>query len=348
MTRKPLGEDITEDGLTVRKPKDWAAGVPGVVHSLAMAREEMGVRRSLITLRAINQVDGFDCMSCAWPDPPDRKVAEFCENGAKAVAWEADTRRIPSSFWAEHSLTSLAQRSEYWMGEQGRLVEPVYKPAGSDHYRPIGWDEAFSVVAAELNGLDSPDQATFYTSGRTSNEAAYAYQLFVRSFGTNNLPDCSNMCHESTSVSMAETIGVGKSTITYPDFAQADLIIIMGQNPGTNHPRMLTALEEAKQAGAQIVAVNPLPEAGLLRFKNPQRPSGVVGSGTQLADQFLQIRLGGDMALLQAVSARVLAAEAAAPGTVLDHAFLDERCEGLDAFRDHLAHLDEAEVLTAT
>jgi len=348
MTRKPLDEDVTEDGLTVGKPKDWAAGVPAVAHSLEMAREEMGVRRSLITLRAMNQVDGFDCMSCAWPDPPDRKAIEFCENGAKAVAWEADTRRIPSSFWAEHSLTSLAQRSEYWMGEQGRLVEPVYKPAGSDHYQPIGWDEAFSIVAAELNALDSPDQATFYTSGRTSNEAAYAYQLFVRSFGTNNLPDCSNMCHESTSVSMAETIGVGKATVTYPDFAQADLIIIMGQNPGTNHPRMLTALEEAKKAGTQIVAVNPLPEAGLLRFKNPQRPSGVVGSGTQLADQFLQIRLGGDMALLQAVSARVLAAEAAAPGTVLDHAFLDERCDGLEAFRGHLADLDEAEVLTAT
>jgi formate dehydrogenase major subunit len=348
MTRKPLDEDVTEDGLTVGKPMQWAAGVPAVANSLEVAREEMGVRRSLITLRALNQVDGFDCMSCAWPDPPDRKAAEFCENGAKAVAWEADTRRIPSSFWAEHSLTALEQLSEYWMGEQGRLVEPVYKPAGSDHYQPIGWDEAFSMVAAELNALDSPDRATFYTSGRTSNEAAYAYQLFVRALGTNNLPDCSNMCHESTSVSMAESIGVGKATVTYPDFAQSDLILIMGQNPGTNHPRMLTALEEAKKAGAQIVAVNPLPEAGLLRFKNPQRPSGVVGSGTQLADQFLQVRLGGDMALLQAVSARVLEAEDAAPGTVLDHDFLAERCEGLDAFRAHLADLDEAEVLTAT
>ncbi|HEX4245842.1 MAG TPA: FdhF/YdeP family oxidoreductase [Acidimicrobiales bacterium] len=348
MTRKPLDEDVTEDDLTVGRPKEWAAGVPGVARGLEVAREEMGVRRSVITLRAVNQVDGFDCMSCAWPDPPDRKAAEFCETGAKAVAWEADTRRIPSSFWAEHSLTALEQRSEYWMGEQGRLVEPVYKPAGSDHYRPIGWDGAFAIVAAELNALDSPDQATFYTSGRTSNEAAYAYQLFVRCFGTNNLPDCSNMCHESTSVSMAETIGLGKSTITYPDFAQADLIVIMGQNPGTNHPRMLTALEEAKRAGAQIVAVNPLPEAGLLRFKNPQRPSGVVGSGTTLADQFLQVRLGGDMALLQAVSARVLAAEAAAPGTVLDHQFLEERCQGLEVFRAHLDHLDEAEVLAAT
>ena len=347
-TRKPLQDDVTDDGLAVGRPGTWAAGVPGVAHSLLQAYREMGVRRSAVTLLAINQKDGFDCMSCAWPDPPDRKKAEFCENGAKAVAWEADLRRIPPSFWAEHSLTSLEGRSEYWMGQQGRLVEPVYKPAGSDHYRPISWDEAFSVVATELNALGSPNQATFYTSGRTSNEAAYVYQLFVRAFGTNNLPDCSNMCHESTSVSLAETIGIGKSTVSYQDFLEADLIIIMGQNPGTNHPRMLTVLEEAKQGGAQIVAVNPLPEAGLLRFKNPQKLGGIVGSGTPMADQFLQIRLGGDMALLQAVSARVLAAEDAAPGAVLDHAFLDEYCDGLEAFRAHLEDLDPSAVLAAT
>jgi formate dehydrogenase major subunit len=348
VARKPLKDDVTEAGLTVGKPETWAAGVPGVAHSLIQAYEEMGVRRSAVTLRAINQKDGFDCMSCAWPDPPDRKMAEFCENGAKAVAWEADRRRIPSSFWDEHSLTSLQGRSEYWMGQQGRLVEPVYKPAGSDHYRPVSWDEAFSIVADELHALSSPNQATFYTSGRTSNEAAYVYQLFVRAFGTNNLPDCSNMCHESTSVSLAETIGIGKATVSYEDFLQADLIIIMGQNPGTNHPRMLTALEEAKQGGATIVAVNPLPEPGLLRFKNPQKVSGIIGSGTPLADQFLQIRLGGDMALLQAVSARVLAAEDAAPGTVLDRAFLDEYCDGLEAFRAHLQGLDPSAVLAAT
>ncbi|HEV3265941.1 MAG TPA: FdhF/YdeP family oxidoreductase [Acidimicrobiales bacterium] len=348
MPRKPLKDDVTEDGLTVGRPETWAAGVPGVAHSLIQAYEEMGMRRSAVTLLAINQKDGFDCMSCAWPDPPDRKKAEFCENGAKAVAWEADLRRIPSSFWNEHSLSSLAGQSEYWMGQQGRLVEPVYKPAGSDHYRPISWDEAFAIMATELNSLSSPDQATFYTSGRASNEAAYVYQLFVRAFGTNNLPDCSNMCHESTSVSLAETIGIGKATVNYEDFLEADLIIIMGQNPGTNHPRMLTALEEAKRGGARIVAVNPLPEAGLLRFKNPQKVRGIVGSGTTMADQFLQIRLGGDMALLQAVSARILAAEDAAPGTVLDQAFLDEYCDGLEGFRAHLEELDESAVLAAT
>ncbi|MHB1547898.1 MAG: FdhF/YdeP family oxidoreductase [Acidimicrobiales bacterium] len=341
-------DDVTGGELSVGPPETWAVGVPGIVHSLEHAYREMGVRRSLTALLAVNQKDGFDCMSCAWPDPPDRKHAEFCESGAKAVAWEADLRRIPSSFWSEHSLGDLAGRSEHWLGQQGRLVEPLYREAGSDHYRPIGWDQAFAVIAAELNRLESPDEATFYTSGRTSNEAAFVYQLFVRAFGTNNLPDCSNMCHESTSVAMADAIGVGKATVTYRDFALADLIVIMGQNPGTNHPRMLTALEEAKRSGTRIVAVNPLPEAGLLRFKNPQRPRGIVGSGTALADQFLQIRLGGDLALLQALTARVLAAEDAAPGTVLDRAFLDERCEGLEALRAARSTLDEEAVLAAT
>ncbi|MGH9069887.1 MAG: FdhF/YdeP family oxidoreductase [Acidimicrobiales bacterium] len=348
MSRKPADDEAAESDLDIGEPKTWAAGIPGVAHSLAYAYEEMGARRTLATLGALNQVDGFDCMSCAWPDPPDRKRAEFCENGARAVAWEADLRRIPASFWAANRLTELAQRSGHWLGEQGRLVEPVYKPSGADHYHPIGWDEAFSVVAAELNALSSPDAATFYTSGRTSNEAAYVYQLFVQVLGTNNLPDCSNMCHESTSVAMAETIGVGKATVSYTDFAKAELIIIMGQNPGTNHPRMLNSLEEAKRAGARIVAVNPLPEAGLLRFKNPQQLKGILGRGTPLADDLLQIRLGGDMALLQAVSARVLAAEDADPGSALDRAFLDEHCEGLAELREHLAHLDEQEVLSAT
>jgi formate dehydrogenase major subunit len=206
---------------------------------------------------------------------------------------------------------------------QGRLVEPVYKPADSDRYQPISWDEAFRIVSDKLKSLDSPDQAAFYTSGRTSNEAAFANQLFARAFGTNNLPDCSNMCHESTGAALGEVIGVGKCTVTYDDFAKADLIIIMGQNPGTNHPRMLTALEEAKQAGAKIVAVNPLPEAGLMRYKNPQKVNGWIGKGTGLADDYLQIRLSGDQALMQAVAKRVLEAERAAPGTVLDRDFID-------------------------
>ena len=338
----------TDDEIEVGPPKTWAAGVPGVLHSLQPAVGHMGVRRTAGTLLALNQKDGFDCMSCAWPDPHHRKTFEFCENGAKAVTWEATPVTVPASFWAEHPLIKLGEKSEYWLGMQGRLVEPVYKPAGQDHYEPISWADAFDVIATALNGLDSPDQAAFYTSGRASNEAAFVYQLFVRAFGTNNLPDCSNMCHESTGWAMAETVGIGKSTISYDDFGLADLILVMGQNPGTNHPRMLTALEEAKQNGAQIVAVNPLPEAGLRRYKNPQRVKGVIGHGTDIADQYLQVRLGGDMALLQAVSRRVFDAEAADPGTVLDHAFLAEHCEGLAELRAHLAHLDDAAVSAAT
>ncbi|GAA4142572.1 FdhF/YdeP family oxidoreductase [Leifsonia shinshuensis] len=334
--------------LEVGHNKTWAVGVPAILHSMEPAIREMGPTRTAKLMTAINQKDGFDCMSCAWPDPGDRNILEFCENGAKAVTWEATPITVPTSFWAQNSLTSLLDKSEYWLGMQGRLVEPVHKPAGADHYEPIGWDEAFALIAERLNGLSSPDQAAFYTSGRTANETAFVYQLFARAFGTNNLPDCSNMCHESTGTALSETIGIGKSTIAYDDFGKADLIIVMGQNPGTNHPRMLTALEEAKRNGATIVAVNPLPEAGLIRYKNPQKPRGIIGRGTQIADHFLQIRSGGDMALLQAVSQRVLEAEDAAPGTVLDHEFLAKHTLGLEEFRAHIATLDDFTVLEAT
>ncbi|TFD75182.1 FdhF/YdeP family oxidoreductase [Cryobacterium psychrophilum] len=349
MTRQhPSASEPDETDLEVTKPKDWAAGVPGVYHSMKPALEQLGVIRTGKTMLALNQKDGFDCPSCAWPDPTHRKTFEFCENGAKAVTWEATPVTIDSDFWAEYSLDDLLEKSEYWLGMQGRLTEPVYKPAGENHYRPISWNDAFSALATKLNALTSPNEAAFYTSGRASNEAAFAYQLFVRAFGTNNLPDCSNMCHESTGWAMGQTLGIGKATISYDDFAQADLIIIMGQNPGTNHPRMLTALEEAKDAGAEIVAVNPLPEAGLHRYKNPQTVKGIIGRGTPIADQHVQIRLGGDMALLQAVSKRVLAAEAQHPGTVLDHEFLATHCSGLEDLTKHLNLLDEQTVLEAT
>ncbi|MDR6507188.1 FdhF/YdeP family oxidoreductase [Arthrobacter oryzae] len=349
MPRKnPHVDEADENNLEVTKPKDWAAGIPGVYHSMQPALRHMGVGRAGKTLLGLNQKDGFDCMSCAWPDPGHRKTFEFCEQGAKAVTWEATPVVIPTGFWAENPVSELRGRSEYWLGMQGRLTEPVYKPAGEDHYRPVSWDEAFSIVGTKLQGLDSPDQAAFYTSGRTSNEAAFLYQLFVRAYGTNNLPDCSNMCHESSGWAMGQTIGVGKATVSYDDFAKADLIIIMGQNPGSNHPRMLTALEEAKEAGCEIVAVNPLPEAGLMRYKNPQKVNGILGRGTELADQYLQIRLGGDMALMQALSKRVLDAESKRPGKVLDHEFLREHCQGLDELKAHLAGLREETVLRAT
>lgn len=334
--------------LEVSHTKEWAVGVPGILNSMEPALLEMGVARTAKLALKINQKDGFDCMSCAWPDPGHRNALEFCENGMKAVTWEATPITVPRSFWAENSLTSLLDKDEYWLGQQGRLTEPVYKPAGSDNYEPISWERAFEIVAERLNGLSSPHEAAFYTSGRTANETAFLYQLFVRALGTNNLPDCSNMCHESTGTAMSETLGIGKSTIAYDDFGKADLVIVMGQNPGTNHPRMLSALEECKRNGGRIIAVNPLPEAGLIRYKNPQKVRGIIGKGTAIADVFLQIRSGGDMALLQSASKRVLAAEAAAPGTVLDHDFLAEHTSGFEEFARHVVNLDEAAVLEAT
>ncbi|MBP3044010.1 FdhF/YdeP family oxidoreductase [Arthrobacter jiangjiafuii] len=349
MVRKePRVNEVDEKDIEVKPPKDWAAGVPAVVHSMKPAIEHMGAKRALDATFKMNQKDGFDCPSCAWPDPNHRSKFEYCEEGVKAVTWEASPVVIPSEFWAEHSISELQNRTEYWLGMQGRLTEPVYKPAGADHYHPVSWDEAFRIVADKLNSLESPHEAAFYTSGRTSNEAAFLYQLLVRGFGTNNLPDCSNMCHESSGWAMGQTIGIGKATVTYDDFGKADLIILMGQNPGTNHPRMLTALEGCKRSGGSIVAVNPLPEAGLKRYKNPQKVRGVAGKGTELADQFLQIRLGGDMALLQAISKRVLEAEDRNPGTVLDHDFLERHCEGLADLKDHLMHLDDQTVEAAT
>ena len=350
MARKePRVQEPNEKDIEVLDgPKEWAAGVPAVYHSMKPAIEHMGLARALGTTFRMNQKHGFDCPSCAWPDPKDRSPFEYCEEGVKAVTWEATPVVIPSEFWAEHSLTELRGRTEYWLGMQGRLTEPLYKPADEDHYRPVSWDAALGIVADRLKSLDSPHEAAFYTSGRTSNEAAFLYQLFVRAYGTNNLPDCSNMCHESSGWAMGQTIGIGKATVTYDDFGQADLIILMGQNPGTNHPRMLTALELCKRNGGSIVAVNPLPEAGLKRYKNPQKPRGVAGKGTELADQFLQVRLGGDMALLQAISKRVFEAEEKNPGSVLDHDFLEKHCEGLEDLKEHLAFLDDDEVREAT
>ncbi|GAA1747801.1 FdhF/YdeP family oxidoreductase [Agromyces humatus] len=347
MTR-PVPERADYPDLEVGHPKREAVGAEAVVRSLESTVANLGAARAARLLLAVNQNGGFDCMSCAWPDPAHRHTAEFCENGAKAITWEATRSTVARTFWAERSLTSLQDATEYWLGQQGRLVEPVHKPAGSDHYQPVSWERAFEIVGAHLRELDSPDEAAFYTSGRTANETAFLYQLFVRAYGTNNLPDCSNMCHESTGTALNDVIGVGKSTIAYDDFGRADLVIVMGQNPGTNHPRMLTALEETKRNGGRIIAVNPLPEAGLIRYKNPQKARGLIGRGTEMADRYLQIRSGGDMALLQAVSKRVLEAEAAAPGTVLDHVFLREHTVGLEALTEHLAALDDAEVLVAT
>ncbi len=290
-------------------------GVPGVAVSMRYALAEMGTARSVRTLLKVNQADGFDCPSCAWGDPAagDRKHAEFCENGAKAVAWEATRKRVDAAFFAAHPVAFLREQSDHWLEANGRLTEPMYLAQGGTHYQPIGWDDAFRLIAARLKSLDDPNRALFYTSGRASNEAAFTYQLLARRLGTNNLPDCSNMCHESSGAALTQTIGIGKGTVTLEDISDhAGLIVVVGQNPGTNHPRMLAALEEAKQRGATIVAVNPLPEAGLMRFKNPQKARGLAGHGTKLADRFLRVRVNGDLALFAGVNKALLERDDAA------------------------------------
>ncbi len=335
-------DDHDESDLEVHPQKEYAAGTTAVAVSMKRALERMGPRRTALTLKDLNQQKGFDCPSCAWPDPSDRHTAEFCESGVKAVAEEATKQRCTPEFFAEHSIADLDARSELWLGQQGRLTEPMVKRPGATHYEPISWADAFALVGEELTALDSPDEATFYTSGRTSNEAAFTYQLFARAFGTNNLPDCSNMCHESTSVALKDAIGLGKATVTIDDVHHADLIVIAGQNPGTNHPRMLTALELAKANGAKILAINPLREAGLTRFKNPQKPRGVVGTGTSLSDLHLPVRVNGDLALFQAIGSLLVEWDA------LDHEFLDQHTHGFEAWRDHVAAVDWDLVETIT
>lgn len=337
MTSRPT-QDETDRDLKVTEPKEWAAGVPAVAHALEYSLSQTSPRRTALTLLTMNQVGGIDCPGCAWPDPAPghRHANEYCENGAKHINDEATTKRVTREFFAEHPVSELAQRSDKWLNQQGRLTEPMVKRPGSDHYEPIGWTEAFGLLADELRGLGSPDEAAFYTSGRVSNEAAFTLGLFARAFGTNNLPDCSNMCHESSGFALHETLGTGKGTVSLLDMEHADLIFVVGQNPGTNHPRQLSALEAAKRRGARIIAVNPLPEAGLRRFKNPQKPRGVVGSGTEIADRFLQIRPGEDIVLFQALNKLLLEAEDAAPGTVLDRAFIDASTDGFEEFAAHV------------
>ncbi|MCZ4535957.1 FdhF/YdeP family oxidoreductase [Gordonia terrae] len=340
--------DIDEHDLVVTDAKN-AAGVKAVLASLQRGVEQMGVLRTAQTLAKLNQRNGFDCPGCAWPETPGhRKHAEFCENGAKAVAEEATRRVVDPGFFATHSVDELAQRSDFWLGQQGRITHPMVLLPGTTHYAPISWNHAFSIIAHELRGLDTPDQAVFYTSGRTSNEAAFVYQLMIRAFGTNNMPDCSNMCHESSGSALTETIGIGKGSVSVPDIENADLILIAGQNPGTNHPRMLSTLEKAKANGARVIAINPLPEAGLLRFKDPQKAHGVIGHGVAIADDFLQIRIGGDQALFQGLAKLLLDAEDAAPGTVVDHDFLTNHCTGWDRYADHIRRVDLDTVVEAT
>ncbi|GAB4584044.1 FdhF/YdeP family oxidoreductase [Nocardia sp. IFM 10818] len=348
MHRAAPKADIDESALTVSAPKTEAAGVKAVTVALERAVEEMGVVRTARTLARVNQRHGFDCPGCAWPEPTGmRRPAEFCENGAKAVAEEATLRTVTPEFFAAHSLDELAGKSGYWLGQQGRITHPMVLRPGADHYSPIDWADAYRLIADTLRGLSTPDEAVFYTSGRTANETAFLYQLLVRSFGTNNLPDCSNMCHESSGTALIGSIGIGKGSVTIDDFKKADLIIVAGQNPGTNHPRMLSALGEAKAHGAKVIAVNPLPETGLIGFKDPQTVKGFTG-GITIADDFLQIRLGGDMALFQGLAKLLFEAEDRNPGTVVDRVFVDAHTAGFDEYEKHMRAVDLGVVEAAT
>jgi molybdopterin-dependent oxidoreductase alpha subunit len=347
----PMATDHSSDEqLKVTPPKQWATGVPGVIHALQYSLEETSPRRAAINLLSINQVGGTDCPGCAWPEPDagHRHINEYCENGAKHINDEATTRRITREFFREHSISRLLAQSDMWLNQQGRLTEPMVKRPGSDHYEPIGWDDALDLLAEHLRELDSPDEAVFYTSGRVSNEAAFLLQLFARALGTNNLPDCSNMCHESSGSALQETLGIAKGSVSLDDIHQADLVFVIGLNPGTNIPRMLSALEQTKRNGGKVVAVNPLPEAGLIRFKNPQKVRGIIGRGTTIADQFLHIKPGGDLALFQTVNALLLQAEAAAPGTVLDYDFINSYTTGFAEFAAHVAPISWPDILATT
>ena len=322
-----------DDSLRVGRPKTTSVGIPGVRHAMGYSLTEMGVGRSVTTLRSINQVTGFDCPGCAWPDPAsgERSHAEFCENGAKAVAWEATRARVDREFFARHTIEDLRTLSDHELERSGRMTEPMYLAPGAAHYAPISWEDAIELTASRLRALPSANRAAFYTSGRASNEAAFLYQLLARRLGTNNLPDCSNMCHESSGSALTETIGIGKGVVSLADITDhAELIVIVGQNPGTNHPRMLSALETAKRRGARIVTINPLPEAGLTRFKNPQKLRGVVGSGTLLTDRFIPVRLSGDLALFAGVNKLLLEREEDGGEAILDHSFIEQYCDGFD------------------
>jgi molybdopterin-dependent oxidoreductase alpha subunit len=336
-------EELSGEGIRVGKVSRYAAGVPAVVQSMKFAYENMGPVKGARLLLALNQTDGFDCPGCAWPDPPagERSFAEFCENGAKSASEENTRKRITRDFFREHSVADLSQRSDYWLSQQGRLTEPMVLRAGATHYEPISWEAAFELIARKLNALETPDDAAFYTSGRTSNEAAFLWQLFVRQFGTSNLPDCSNMCHESSGTALSDSIGIGKGTATLDDVHEAGVLIDLGHNPGTCHPRMLSALQLTKKNGGKIIAINPLAETGLMRFQHPQHALQVLtGRSTQLADLFLPVRINGDVAILQGIMKEMLAAEERAPGTVFDHAFIKEHTLGYDAYIEHLRKAD--------
>ncbi|MFO0661336.1 MAG: FdhF/YdeP family oxidoreductase [Polyangiaceae bacterium] len=316
----------------VRPFTEPAAGLGAVVSSLTYVIKEAGVIRGARALKLVNQTSGFDCPSCAWPDPKDRAMAEFCENGARAVGDEATTRKVDPAFFAKHSIDELRTHSDHWLNKQGRLTQPMWLKAGATHYEAISWSAAFELIGRSLRTLPSPDHALFYTSGRASNEAAFLFQLFARALGTNNMPDCSNMCHESSGTGLNEVIGVGKGTVSLDDFEHAKLILVIGQNPGTNHPRMLSALRDAKLRGCKVISINPLHEAALIKFRHPQAVGDMLTNGSvSISDLYLQVKIGGDIALLKGIMKRLVELDDASDHKVFDRSFIAEFTDGFDA-----------------
>ena len=331
--------------LILKEPSKSAAGLKGVQVAIRHALSEMGFERSIKTLSHLNQVEGIDCPGCAWPDPEKRsKLGEFCENGVKAIAEEATSKRANRAFFEKYSVEEISKWTDFQIGKSGRLEEPMVLYPDKIHYQPISWEQAFKLIAEELKEINSPDEAVFYTSGRSSNEAAFLYGLFVRAFGTNNLPDCSNMCHESSGVALSETLGIGKGSVKIEDFEQAEVVMILGQNPGTNHPRMLSSLEKCKQNGGKIIAVNPIKEVGLINFKNPQEIRGYSGSGTDLADVYLQVKINQDVALLKLILKKLQKREELQKN-VFDWNFIEKYTFGVDNLLKDLHNYESSTLL---
>ena len=307
--------------------KKVAAGIPAVISTMKHGLSNMGPIKSLVNLNNVNKFGGFDCPGCAWPDPDNhRTIAEFCENGAKAVADEGTNSRANEEFWAKYSVKDISEKSDFWLNSQGRLTDPMILKKNCNKYEKIGWNSAFELIAENINSMNNPNNAIFYTSGRTSNEAAFLWQLLARRIGTNNLPDCSNMCHESSGVALSESIGIGKGTVKLNDFEKSDLILVVGQNPGTNHPRMLTSLRNAKKKGASIISINPLYETGMNRFKHPQNPIEILGKGSRISDFHIPININGDMALFRGF-AKVLI------NNQINNEFIDNYTHGFEDYK---------------
>lgn len=336
----------TNDGLKSKKASTTSVGIPAILGSISQMRKYMDMPDALKASLKMNQKEGFDCAGCAWPDPDDHRsgLGEYCENGIKALAEEATKSKADPEFFAKHSITELAQMTEFELGKSGRITEPMILHEGATHYVPLSWDAAFKAIADQLKALNSPNQALFYTSGRTSNEAAFMYGTLARAYGTNNLPDCSNMCHETSGAALSQSLGIGKGSVTLEDLHQADLIMVMGQNPGTNHPRMLTALENCKSNGGKIISVNPLKEAGLIHYTNPQRPLRILSGGVDLTDLYLHVRINGDMALLQGLLYLLMQREEA-DGGIFDHQFIKEHTSGYDEFIEGIKNVDLAKCI---